>query len=56
MICTIIVSLVTPGSTKSSKEGVIISFSPVLLLFITKNMFELPASPTLPSHKYNTSL
>ena len=45
------VSLVTPGSTKSSSNGVTIYFFPVLLSLKTKNTFDVPTSPILPSNK-----
>ena len=48
---TMIVSLVTPGSTKSSSNGVTISFSPVLVSLNTKKTFEVPTSPIFPSNK-----
>lgn len=46
--CTIIVSLVTPGKTRSSMLGVIIYLAPVLGFFTTKKIFDVPTSPILP--------
>lgn len=45
---TMIVSLVTPGSTKSSIAGVMISFFPLVGFFMTKKIFEVPTSPIFP--------
>jgi hypothetical protein len=50
---TIIESRVTPGSTKSYKEGVVIYIYPFLSLKI-KNIFEAPTYKIWSSNNHNT--
>lgn len=51
---TIIESLVIPGRTRSSNSGVRTFLFPVVLSFKTKNIFELPISPTFPFQSQRT--
>jgi hypothetical protein len=51
---TIIVSLVTPGKTRSSRAGVTIYFLPVFGSLNTKNMFDVPTYPIFSLERYKT--
>ena len=53
-IGTMMVSLVTPGKTKSSILGVTIYFFPVLGSLKTKKTLDVPTYPIFPLCKYNT--